>query len=87
MIRGAGTLIPAMYSGVPFGASPSHKKAGRPGCRPFPKTWRAVSHVRVRGEHTTRSNAVNDRPPEGRVFSIAFNFLACSMPTSVRRAS
>ena len=86
-MRGAGTEMPALCSTVPSGASPWSRKAGVPGCRPRPKTWRAVSQVRVRGEHTTRSKAVKDLPPDGLVLRMSLRESAWAIPTGVRRES
>ena len=86
-MRGAAVTSPCRASGDMGGVRPASRNAGQPGFRPRPKTWSAVSHVRVRGETTTRSNDVNERPPEGRVARWSRSDFAWATPTSVRRAS
>lgn len=54
-----------MCSIVPTGASTFDKKTGLPGSLGSPNTCKAVSHVRVNGLTTTRSNAVKDLDPDG----------------------
>jgi hypothetical protein len=69
--------MPAWNSGVPEGANTGSKKAGVPGFRGAPKMCNAVSHVLVNGDTTTKSNAVNDRPPDGLLAKMSFNASAC----------
>ena len=63
------------------------KKAGFPGSLGVPKTCNAVSHVRVNGLTTTKSNAVNDREPLGRLARYSFNASDCAIPLGVNRES
>ena len=73
-------------AGAPPGPA-EHANAGVPGARAGPKMCCAVSHVRVSGETTTRSNAVNARPPDGRSARYARRLSACAMPLGVSRES
>ena len=78
----------------PSAAPPQHARRGRRPGRPStqtpgvparagPEMCCAVSHVRVSGETTTRSNAVNARPPDGRSARYARRLSACAMPLGV----